>query len=60
VQGQIEAGLESHVVRLLCEAIVCAGCTALAVVHQKESGTEIIGTVARRRKRLRQCTRSAS
>ncbi len=43
---------ESVVVRRRCGAGRCAGCTVPAVVHQRASETEIIGTAPARRKQL--------
>jgi len=47
---QNQSGRESLVVPLRCEAGTSAECTALAVVHQRASGTVITGTVPARRK----------
>jgi hypothetical protein len=47
---QNQSGRESHVVRLRYEAGMCAGCTVLAVVRQRASGTVITGTAPARRK----------
>jgi hypothetical protein len=40
----------SHVVRLRCAAVACAGCMVPAVAHQKEKGTAISGMVVARKK----------
>jgi hypothetical protein len=53
-------GLGSRVDLLRCEAGGCAGCMVLAVVRQWANEMEITGTVAKRRKRLHLCARSAS
>ena len=45
-----QRGLASRVARQRCEVGRSAGCTALAVVRLKASGTEITGTAPGRRK----------
>jgi ligand-binding sensor protein len=49
--GTAASSRSRRVARLRCEAGRSAGCTVLAVVRQRASGTVITGTVPARRKR---------